>query len=33
LPLVPRWVLYASTIIVTIMFGVFRQTQFIYFQF
>jgi len=33
LPLVPRWALYASAMIVTIMFGVFRQTQFIYFQF
>jgi D-alanyl-lipoteichoic acid acyltransferase DltB (MBOAT superfamily) len=33
LPLVPRWALYASAVIATIMFGVFRQTQFIYFQF
>jgi alginate O-acetyltransferase complex protein AlgI len=33
LPLAPRWAVYASVVIATIMFGVFRQTQFIYFQF
>ena len=33
LPLVLRWPLYASAILAVIMFGVFRQAQFIYFQF
>jgi alginate O-acetyltransferase complex protein AlgI len=33
LPLAPRWAVYASVVMATIMFGVFRQTQFIYFQF
>jgi hypothetical protein len=33
LPLIPRWAVYASAVIATIMFGIFRQTQFIYFQF
>ncbi len=33
LPLMPRWAVYASAVIATIMFVVFRQTQFIYFQF
>jgi alginate O-acetyltransferase complex protein AlgI len=33
LPLAPRWALYATAIYVVVLFGVFRQTQFIYFQF
>lgn len=33
LPPAPRWAMYASAVIVTIMFGIFRKTQFIYFQF
>ncbi len=33
MPLVPRWGIYASFVIGLIMFGVFRQTHFIYFQF
>jgi len=32
-PLLVRWAAYASAAIVMIMFGIFRQTQFIYFQF
>lgn len=33
LPLMARWTVYASAVIAMIMFGIFRQTQFIYFQF
>jgi alginate O-acetyltransferase complex protein AlgI len=33
LPLAPRWTVYAMAVFTTILFGVFRQTQFIYFQF
>ncbi len=33
LPLVHRWAVYAGAVIAVIMFGIFRQTQFIYFQF
>jgi D-alanyl-lipoteichoic acid acyltransferase DltB (MBOAT superfamily) len=33
LPLAPRWAVYASAIIATVLFGIFRKTQFIYFQF
>ena len=33
LPLIPRWAVYAGAVIATIMFGIFRRTQFIYFQF
>lgn len=32
-PLAPRWALYASFVFVVILFGVFRNSQFIYFQF
>lgn len=33
LPMAPRWATYAGCVIMVVMFGVFRQTQFIYFQF
>jgi alginate O-acetyltransferase complex protein AlgI len=33
LPAVPRWGVYAGSVICVLMFGVFRKTQFIYFQF
>jgi alginate O-acetyltransferase complex protein AlgI len=33
LPLATRWTLYASFIMLVIMFGVYQKTQFIYFQF
>jgi len=33
LPLAPRWALYASFVMAVLMFGVYRNTQFIYFQF
>lgn len=33
LPMAPRWAAYAGCVIFVVMFGVFRQTQFIYFQF
>jgi alginate O-acetyltransferase complex protein AlgI len=33
LPIVPRWGLYAGFVMAVLMFGVYRQTQFIYFQF
>jgi D-alanyl-lipoteichoic acid acyltransferase DltB (MBOAT superfamily) len=32
-PLVPRWIIYASVIFGVLLFGVFRNAQFIYFQF
>jgi D-alanyl-lipoteichoic acid acyltransferase DltB (MBOAT superfamily) len=33
LPVAARWALYASFVMAVVMFGVYRQTQFIYFQF
>jgi D-alanyl-lipoteichoic acid acyltransferase DltB (MBOAT superfamily) len=33
LPVVPRWGVYAGSVVCVLMFGVFRKTQFIYFQF
>ncbi len=33
LPMAARWTLYASFVMTVLMFGVFKQTQFIYFQF
>ncbi len=33
LPVMPRWALYAGFILVVVMFGIYRNTQFIYFQF
>ena len=33
LPTVPRWALYASFVMAVMMFGIYRKTQFIYFQF
>lgn len=33
LPVIPRWATYATCIMAVIMFGVFRKSQFIYFQF
>jgi D-alanyl-lipoteichoic acid acyltransferase DltB (MBOAT superfamily) len=33
LPAVPRWAVYASLVMAVLMFGVYRKTQFIYFQF
>ncbi len=33
LPLIPRWAGYFAAVFLVILFGVFRQTQFIYFQF
>jgi alginate O-acetyltransferase complex protein AlgI len=33
LPLAPRWAAYLVFVLAVIMFGVYRQTQFIYFQF
>jgi alginate O-acetyltransferase complex protein AlgI len=33
MPLVPRWALYAGFVLSVLMFGVYRNTQFIYFQF
>lgn len=33
LPLIPRWALYVSAILAVVMFGVYREHQFIYFQF
>lgn len=33
LPLIPRWAVYAGFVMAVIMFGVYRNTQFIYFQF
>jgi len=33
LPLIPRWAVYASFVMGVLMFGVYRKTQFIYFQF
>jgi hypothetical protein len=33
LPIATRWALYASLVMVVLMFGVFKNTQFIYFQF
>jgi hypothetical protein len=33
LPLFPRWTLYLAGVYLVIMFGVFRNAQFIYFQF
>jgi len=33
LSLMPRWAVYASFVIGVLMFGVYRKTQFIYFQF
>ena len=33
LPVVPRWSLYSSLIMLVVMFGVYRKAQFIYFQF
>ena len=33
LPVSPRWVAYASFVVFVLMFGVYRNTQFIYFQF
>jgi D-alanyl-lipoteichoic acid acyltransferase DltB (MBOAT superfamily) len=32
-PLVPRWALYSAFVLGVLMFGVYRKTQFIYFQF
>jgi len=32
-PLAPRWAVYAGFILAVIMFGIYRKTQFIYFQF
>ena len=33
IPTVARWTLYASFIMTIVMFGIYKQTQFIYFQF
>jgi D-alanyl-lipoteichoic acid acyltransferase DltB (MBOAT superfamily) len=33
IPLIPRWATYLTFVFTVIMFGVFRNTQFIYFQF
>ncbi len=33
LPMVPRWAVYASLVMAVLIFGVYRKTQFIYFQF
>jgi alginate O-acetyltransferase complex protein AlgI len=33
LPLIPRWAAYASFVMAVIIFGVYRNSQFIYFQF
>jgi alginate O-acetyltransferase complex protein AlgI len=33
MPMPARWVLYASFVMIVLMFGVYKQTQFIYFQF
>jgi alginate O-acetyltransferase complex protein AlgI len=33
LPMVPRWALYAGFVMAVVMFGIYRKTQFIYFQF
>jgi D-alanyl-lipoteichoic acid acyltransferase DltB (MBOAT superfamily) len=33
LPAMPRWALYASFVVVVLMFGIYRKAQFIYFQF
>jgi D-alanyl-lipoteichoic acid acyltransferase DltB (MBOAT superfamily) len=33
LPLTPRWALYAAFVMTVLMFGIYRNTQFIYFQF
>ena len=33
LPMTPRWALYASFVMAVLMFGIYRKTQFIYFQF
>lgn len=33
LPMAPRWALYAAFVLVVVMFGIYRNTQFIYFQF
>ena len=32
-PLVPRWAIYGSFVFLVVLFGVFRNAQFIYFQF
>jgi D-alanyl-lipoteichoic acid acyltransferase DltB (MBOAT superfamily) len=33
LPMAPRWALYAGFVMTVVMFGIYRNTQFIYFQF
>ena len=33
LPFIPRWAVYAGFVMAVLMFGVYRKTQFIYFQF
>jgi alginate O-acetyltransferase complex protein AlgI len=33
MPMVARWALYASFVMTVLMFGVYKQMQFIYFQF
>jgi hypothetical protein len=33
MPTPARWALYASMVLTVLMFGVYKQTQFIYFQF
>jgi alginate O-acetyltransferase complex protein AlgI len=32
-PTMPRWALYAAFVLTVVMFGIYRKTQFIYFQF
>jgi D-alanyl-lipoteichoic acid acyltransferase DltB (MBOAT superfamily) len=33
LPIIPRWAIYAGFVMAVLMFGIYRSTQFIYFQF
>lgn len=33
IPMVPRWAMYAAFVLTVVMFGIYRKTQFIYFQF
>jgi alginate O-acetyltransferase complex protein AlgI len=33
IPTIPRWAMYAAFVLTVLMFGIYRKTQFIYFQF